>query len=160
LLNVSVKDCSAKVAVTDCAAFTVTVQVLTVPVQPPLQPVKVEPAAGVAVKVTAGPIVKGGGQGAPPENPVGAPGTGGVAGEPRVLVRGRGKDGGGRLAGTEGAACTVRVQVLAVPVQPPLQPVKVEPAAGVAVNVTAVPIVKDVEQVVPQEIPVGALVTV
>jgi hypothetical protein len=46
------------------------------------------------------------------------------------------------------------------PVQAPLQPVKVEPAAGAAVKVTAVPIVKDVEQVVPQEIPAGELVTV
>ncbi len=48
-----------------------------------------------------------------------------------------------------------------VPVQPPpLQPVNVEPAAGVAVRVTAVPVVKPVEQVAPQVMPAGALVTV
>jgi len=48
-----------------------------------------------------------------------------------------------------------------VPVQPPpLQPLKVEPVAGVAVNVTAVPLAKAAEQVVPHEMPVGALVTV
>jgi len=45
-----------------------------------------------------------------------------------------------------------------VPVQPPpLQPENVEPAAGVAVKVTAVPLPNAAEQVVPQEMPVGAL---
>ena len=48
-----------------------------------------------------------------------------------------------------------------VPEQPPpLQPVKVEPAAGAAVSVTAVPLVKLAEQVAPQVIPAGLLVTV
>jgi len=48
-----------------------------------------------------------------------------------------------------------------VPVQPPpLQPVNVEPAAGVAVKVTAVPLAKPAEQVAPQEMPAGALETV
>src|SRR6267378_2417602 len=48
-----------------------------------------------------------------------------------------------------------------MPVQPPpLQPAKVEPAAGVAVKVTAVPTVNEAEQAAPQEIPEGALVTV
>jgi hypothetical protein len=48
-----------------------------------------------------------------------------------------------------------------VPLQPPpLQPENVEPAAGVAVKVTAVPLVNPAEQVLPQEMPVGALVTV
>jgi hypothetical protein len=48
-----------------------------------------------------------------------------------------------------------------VPVQPPpLQPVNVEPAAGVAVRVTAVPLAKAAEQVAPQEMPAGALETV
>ena len=51
-------------------------------------------------------------------------------------------------------------QVL-VPVQPPpLQPVNVEPAAGVAVRVTAVPLGNVAEHVVPQEMPAGELVTV
>ncbi len=43
---------------------------------------------------------------------------------------------------------------------PPLQPVKVEPAAGAAVSVTAVPLVKLAAQVAPQVIPAGLLVTV
>jgi hypothetical protein len=48
-----------------------------------------------------------------------------------------------------------------VPEQPPpLQPVKVEPGAGAAVKVTAVPLANAAEHVVPQEMPVGALVTV
>src|SRR5437879_12916257 len=48
-----------------------------------------------------------------------------------------------------------------VPEQPPpLQPLKIEPAAGVAVSVTAVPLVKLAEQVAPQSMPAGELVTV
>ena len=48
------------------------------------------------------------------------------------------------------AALIVTVQV-PVPVQPPpLQPVKVEPAAGAAVKVTAVPLANDAEHVAPQ----------
>jgi len=49
LVTVSAKDDCTKLAVTEVAAVTVTVQV---PVQPPLQPVKVEPAAAAAVNVT------------------------------------------------------------------------------------------------------------
>jgi len=73
-------------------------------------------------------------------------------GEREGLERERGGDGLGRVI--------VTLQV-PVPVQPPpLQPVKVEPAAGVAVRVTAVPVVNAAEHVVPQEIPAGLLVTV
>src|SRR5437879_9575658 len=64
-----------------------------------------------------------------------------------------------KVAVTEVAALIVTVHV-PVPVQAPLQPVKVEPAAGAAVRVTTVPVVKEVEQVAPQEIPAGELVTV
>src|SRR6266446_2899338 len=42
----------------------------------------------------------------------------------------------------------------------PLQPAKVEVAAGVAVSTTAVPPMKVAEQLVPQVIPVGVLVTI
>src|SRR5919197_6728174 len=42
----------------------------------------------------------------------------------------------------------------------PLQPVKTEPGVGVAVRVTMVPYGKTAEQVPPQSMPAGALVTV
>ena len=58
------------------------------------------------------------------------------------------------------AAESVTVQAPVPEQPPPLQPVKVEPAAGVAVNVTAVPLAKLAEQVAPQLIPTGELVTV
>jgi hypothetical protein len=49
----------------------------------------------------------------------------------------------------------------AVPVQPPpLHPVKVEPAEGVAARVTEVPAMYVLEQVLPQLIPAGELATV
>ena len=48
-----------------------------------------------------------------------------------------------------------------VPEQPPpVQPLKVEPPAGAAVSVTAVPLVKLAAQVAPQSMPAGELVTV
>src|SRR5579863_1658883 len=53
----------------------------------------------------------------------------------------------------------VTVQVPA-PVQAPLQPAKVEPAFGVAVNVTLVPEEKFAAQVAGQLIPAGLLITV
>jgi hypothetical protein len=46
-----------------------------------------------------------------------------------------------------------------VPLHAPLQPVNVEPAAAVAVSVTIVPEANDAEQVAPQSIPAGELVT-
>ena len=58
------------------------------------------------------------------------------------------------------AALSVTVQVPVPEQLPPLQPVKVEPAAGAAVKVTAVPLANAAEHVAPQEMPAGALVTV
>src|SRR5678815_5903549 len=57
------------------------------------------------------------------------------------------------------AALIESVQV-GMAAQPLLQPVKVEPAAGVAVKVTSDPVVNDAEQVAPQSMPAGALLTV
>jgi hypothetical protein len=54
---------------------------------------------------------------------------------------------------------TVTAQV-PVPEQAPLQPAKDEPAAGAAVKVRGVPGSTDCEQVAPQLIPAGLLVTV
>src|SRR5512134_3397213 len=64
------------------------------------------------------------------------------------------------VAVTVVAAVRVTVQV-PVPVHPPpLQPVNVEPVAAVAVRVTAVPPAKVPEQLEPQLIPDGSLITV
>jgi len=54
----------------------------------------------------------------------------------------------------------VSVQVLVLEHPPPLQPVKEEPADGEAVKVTTVSLLKADEQIVPQVIPAGLLVTV
>ena len=54
---------------------------------------------------------------------------------------------------------TVSVQVLAPPLHAPLQPLKVQPLAGVSVKVTSVPRSKAALQVVGQLTPLGELVT-
>src|SRR5438094_9989412 len=58
------------------------------------------------------------------------------------------------------AAFSVTAQVPVPEQPPPLHPVNVEPAAGVAVSVTAVPFANDAEHAAPHEMPAGALVTV
>jgi hypothetical protein len=55
-VQVGVESCTEKVAVTFFAASIVTLHT-PVPVQSPLQPVKVEPDAGVAVRLTPVPLV-------------------------------------------------------------------------------------------------------
>lgn len=64
-----------------------------------------------------------------------------------------------KVAVADLAASMVRVQ-LAVPEQAPLQPEKTEPLAGVGVRVTEAPLVTEAEQLAPQLIPAGLLVTV
>src|SRR5439155_26306479 len=65
-----------------------------------------------------------------------------------------------KAAVTDVAAETVTMHA-PVPVHPPpLQPLKIEPAAGAAVSVTAVPLGKLAAQVAPQVMPVGELVMV
>ena len=54
--TVRVKRCRAKLAVTDLAAFMVTVQVVPETASHPLQPVKMDPVAGLAVRVTGVPL--------------------------------------------------------------------------------------------------------
>ena len=58
------------------------------------------------------------------------------------------------------AALSVTVQVPVPEQPPPLQPVNVDPAAGAAVKVTAVPLANAAAQEAPQEMPAGLLVTV
>ncbi len=158
LETVSAKVGRAKVAVTVVAAETVTVQVPVPEHPPPLQPVKVEPAAVAAVSVTAVPLVKLAAQVAPQVIPAGALVTVPLPVPAAVTVSV--KVWSVKVAVTVVAAETVTTHD-PVPVQPPpLQPLKIEPAAGVAVSVTAVPLVKLTEQVAPQVMPDGLLVTV
>ncbi len=58
------------------------------------------------------------------------------------------------------APSIVTVHVVFVPEHAPLQPANTDPLAGVAVSVTLVPELNDAEQVLPQFIPDGLLVTV
>src|SRR5207302_1723940 len=67
---------------------------------------------------------------------------------------------GRKLAVTDRAALMVTVQVVPEAASQPLQPVNVDPVAGVAVRVTTVPLSKAAEQVAPQLIPAGSEVTV
>src|SRR5439155_24421607 len=109
-----------------------------VPVHPaPVQPVKAEPATGVAVSETGRPPGKGAEQVAGQVMPVGLPVTVPAPAPSGVMVSVK---VGVKLAVTVVAAETVTVQG-PVPVHPaPLQPVKAEPATGVAVSVTTVPL--------------------
>src|SRR5262245_15021462 len=154
-VTVSAKDCPPKFAVIDAAALIVTVQVPVPEHPPPDQPVNVAPAAGVAVSVTAVPLLKVAEHVAPQLMPAGALVT--VPDPAGMTVSA--KDCTAKVAVTELAAFIVTVHV-PVPVHAPLQPVNVAPAAGVAVSVTAVPLLKAAEHVVPQLMPAGALVTV
>ena len=148
----------AKVAVIVVALTGETVQVL-VPVQPPPdQPVKTEPAAAVAVTTTGLPDGKLAEQLVPQEMPAGALVTTPLPSPARITVSVTGA--GAKVALTVVAVVSVSEQD-PVPAQPaPDQPMKTQPAAGVAVSDTAVPVVKLTAQLDPQSIPAGVLVTV
>src|SRR5437879_1139138 len=125
---------------------------------PPRQPVKVEPAAGAAVKATAVPLANAAEHVAPQEIPAGllvtvpVPVPLGLTVSVKVCTA--------KVAVTVVAAPSVTVQVPVPEQAPPLQPVKVEPAAGAAVRVTGVPLANAAAQVAPQAMPAGALGTV
>jgi hypothetical protein len=145
-----------KVAVTDCAAFILTLQA-PVPEHAPLHPAKVDPAFAVAVKATVVPLLKFAlhvtvqliPEGALVTEPEPLPDKATNSGKVTVL----------NVAVTDCAAFMVTLQAPA-PVQAPLQPAKVEPAAAVAVNVTTVPLVKFALQAPGQLMPAGLLLTV
>jgi hypothetical protein len=147
------------VAVTVVAAVIVTLHV-PVPSQGAPQPVKVEPVAGVAVKVTAVPLANVAEQAAPQLMPAGALVTVPVPVPAFATVRVKLFALAAKLATTVVAAAIVSVQVAVPSHGPAPQPVKVEPVAGAAVKVIAVPLAKLAEQVAPQLMPAGALVTV
>jgi hypothetical protein len=141
---------------------------VTVQLVPPhpgtLQPTKVDPEAGVAVRVTGVPMVKVPVSELQPALQLMPPGelvTVPVPVPAFVNVR-------TAVVGATMLNVAVTVTLLttvtvhgAVPLQPPpLQPAKVEPAAGAAVNVTVVPTGYVSLQSVPQLIPAGELLTV
>src|SRR5438309_3447767 len=138
----------AKVAVTVVAAESVIVHAPVPEQPPPLQPVKVEPAAGAAVSVTAVPLVKLAAQVAPQLIPAGALVTVPLPVPAGVTVRV--KLCRVKVAVTVVAAESVTVQAPVPEQPPPLQPLKVEPAAGAAVSVTAGPRVRLAGHVAPQ----------
>src|SRR5882724_5991776 len=158
LLTVSVKVCRANVAVTEAAALSVTVQGPVPEQPPPLQPVKVELASGVALKVMAVPLANGAAHVAPQAMPAGELVIVPVP-VPDLLTVSV-KDCCAKVAVTEVAALSVTVQGPVPEQPPPLQPVKVELASGVAVRVTAVPVANGAEHVAPQAMPARLLVTV
>jgi hypothetical protein len=104
-----------------------------VPAQAPLQPVKVEPVAGVAVRVRFVPEVKLALQVLPQSIPVGLEVTAPVPVPLFATVR-------VKLCRVNVAVTLLAASIgtlhVPVPEQAPLQPVKVEPAVGVAVRVT------------------------
>jgi hypothetical protein len=156
---------SSKSPLTDFAESMVTTQVGTRPEQPPpVHPLKMEPPAAVAVSVTV-PTLKLFTQVAPQLIPDGAlvmlPCPLPLAPAVRVTVS-------VWLVLAKSAVTLVKALMVTthVPVPehpPPLQPappVNVEFGPGVAVKVTTAPCAKNDEQVAPQEIPDGLLVTV
>src|SRR2546428_11767983 len=127
-----------KVAVTDWAAFIVTTQ-LPVPLHPaPLQLPNTDPLAGTAVKVTCVPLANAALHIAPQLIPAGLLVTVPLPLPVFVTVR---MYNCVKLAFTDLAALMVTVQAAPETVSHPLQPVKMEPRAGVAVRVTAVPLI-------------------
>src|SRR5215468_9087464 len=147
-----------KVAVTDCAADSETVQV-PVPVQAPLQPEKVEPLAAAAVRVTEVPLAKLALHVLPQLMPAGEEVTVPVPLPALVTVRVGLVPVELKVAVTDCADAIDTVQV-PVPVQLPLQPAKVEPLAATAVRVTEAPLAKVALHVLPQLTPDGEEVTV
>ncbi len=148
-----------KVAVTDAAPVSVTEQA-PVPLHAPDHPANVDPDAAVAVSVTAVPLGKFAVHVVPQLIPDGAlvtvpdPVPASVTVSCSVATVAVLK-----VAVTDAAFVRVTVQA-PVPLHPPDHPANVDPDAAVAVSVTAVPLGKFAEHVVPQLIPDGALVTV
>jgi phage tail protein X len=145
------------VAVTALAALMVTLQV-PVPVQAPPHPANVEPEPTTAVSFTTVPLLKFALQVLGQVIPLGLlvtlpdPVPANVTESAKVVAEVL------NVAVTDLAALIVTLQV-PVPLQAPLQPAKVDPAAAAAVKVTTVPLLKFALQVLGQVIPLGLLVT-
>ena len=159
--TVSVRGEGGAVNVAVTAWFTLIVRVhAPVPVQSPDQPTKVCPATGVAVRMTTVPALKLAEHVVPQSIPGGVLVT---APLPLPALETRSVrcsvEGPENVAVTDRSELMVTVQV-PVPEHSPDQPRNVWPADAVAVSVTTVPSSKFAEQVTPQSIPGGLLVTV
>jgi hypothetical protein len=143
-------------AVTVCALARLTVHVVVVPVQAPLQPPNVLPVPAAAVSVTVvvdgklalhvpGQVMPAGDEVTVPV-PVPAVATVSVLLPAAAVLN---------VAVTFCAALIVTVQVVVAPVQAPVQPANVLPVAAAAVSVTAVPLANVAVHVVPQLMPAG-----
>jgi hypothetical protein len=127
-----------------------------VPVHAPPQPVKTEPDAGAAARLTVEPELNVAEQVAPQLTPAGRLATTPLpvpASVTETLNKGR------NVAVTATFEFIGTVQVPKPAHGDPLQPANTDPADGVAVMVTDVPESNAAEQVTPQLMPTGALVT-
>lgn len=132
-----------------------------VPVQAPLHPEKLEPLAGVAVRVTVlppvslklQPLVELVAQLIPPPVIVPLP-------VPSTTTVSANDEAASNSAVTFVAELIVTVHVPVPEHPPPDHPVKPEPLAGVAVRTTVAPLANGALQVAPQDMPAGAEVTV
>jgi hypothetical protein len=134
--------------------------IVTVPLlQPwPLQPVNLESAPAVAFKVTTVPLSNNAAQVGPQLIPAGVLIT--LPLPVPFLVSDR-ENFVWELSELNVALQVLATSIIIFPVHPvPLQPAKVEPVAGVAARLASVPFVNDAEQVLPQLMPEGLLVTV
>jgi hypothetical protein len=141
-------DAGAKVALTLLDALKVNVQA-AVPVQAPLQPLKVVPVAGVAINVTFEPTANGAQQLLVQLMPEGVEVTVPEPVTATLSVAGLTAN----VADTVLAASIVTEHVDDVPLQAPLHPEKVKPVEGAAAKVTTVPLLKVLLQLEAQELP-------
>ena len=144
-----------KFATTVLAEFMVTAHA-PVPVHAPLQPVKAEPAEGLAARLTTAPEPKVAEQAAPQLIPLGRLVTVPEPVPDLLTVR---ENVGTKVAVTATSEVRATVQVPVPEQAEPLQPAKAEPAAGAAVRVTVAPELNAAVHAAPQLMPAGALVT-
>jgi len=151
-------DGAVKVAVTVVSAVSVSMQG-PVPLQLPLHPVKVDPESGSAVRVSAVPWFRTCEQLPAQEIPVGLV-TAPLPVPAFVMVRRTEPESGSNVAVTVFVLVRATVHCAPLTASHPLQPAKVEVAPGAAVKTTCAPPSNRAEQVEPQVIPPGVLVTV
>lgn len=158
LVTVKVFGLATKLAVTAASLVMVTTQ-MDVPEQPaPDQPLKADPGAGLAERMTSVFCGKACSHVTPQSMPAGELVSAPVPDPLRVTVRVRGTRS--NVAVTVALAVRVTEQVAPDVLVHPVQLLNDEPAAGTAVSVRAVLAGNVEEQVAPQLIPTGVEVTV